>query len=280
MLDVPTLILISIVVGIVGALTGLGGASIMVTVLVLFGLPVKEAVASAIATVIATSSSSSVFNLKHNITNVRIGFFLEIFTVIGAILGATVTKIIAPVYLYFFFAAFLLTSFMRIGVLKEKILEKILPSSGERDRFTRWIGLRGSYTDGVTRQEVHYQGRNALLGGAGMFIAGLAAGMLGIGAGAFKVTIQENILGLPPKVSSSTSNLIITMTALAATSVYISSGYLNLMIMIPMVIGAIIGGLIGGRMLNKVPDSYLRILFFLVVSYLIVEMLIKGVAVI
>jgi uncharacterized protein len=110
-----------------------------------------------------------------------------------------------------------------------------------------------------------------------MFIAGLAAGMLGIGAGAFKVTVQDNILKMPPKVSSATSNLIIGMTALAATSVYLFSGFLNLTIVAPIVIGTTIGSIIGGRTLNRLNDKVLRVLFFVVVAALIIQMLYKGV---
>jgi uncharacterized membrane protein YfcA len=110
-----------------------------------------------------------------------------------------------------------------------------------------------------------------------MFVAGLAAGMLGIGAGAFKVTVQENILKMPSKVSSTTSNLIIGMTALAGTSVYLLSGLLNITLMTPMAVGTTIGALIGGRVLNRFTERTLEILFFLVVTFLIIEMLYKGV---
>ncbi len=277
MFSVPVLILISVLVGVLGSLTGLGGASILVPILVIFGIPMKEAVASTMATIIATSASSSVFNLRNKIANVRIALYLEIFTVTGAILGATITKIISPVYLYFFFAAFLLTSFMRVGIFRRILLEKMLSPSAGLDRFSRFLNLNGGYIDAVRNRLIEYRARNALLGGIGMFIAGLAAGMLGIGAGAFKVTVQENVLGLPPKVSSATSNLIIGMTALAATSVYLSCGFLNLMLMAPMVVGTAAGGIIGGRILNRVTDSFLRILFFTVVSVLIVQMLSKGI---
>jgi len=108
-------------------------------------------------------------------------------------------------------------------------------------------------------------------------VAGLAAGMLGIGAGAFKVTVQENILKLPPKVSSTTSNFIIGMTALAGTSVYLYSGLLNVTMMGPMAVGTTIGALIGGRVLNKISHRALRILFFVIVTFLIVQMIYKGV---
>ncbi len=102
MFSVPFLIIISVLVGILGSLTGLGGASILVPILVIFGVPMKEAVASTMATIIATSASSSIFNLRNKIANVRIALYLELFTVTGAILGATITKVISPVYLYFF----------------------------------------------------------------------------------------------------------------------------------------------------------------------------------
>jgi uncharacterized membrane protein YfcA len=97
--------------------------------------------------------------------------------------------------------------------------------------------------------------------------------MLGIGAGAFKVSVQENILKLPPKVSSTTSNFIIGMTALAATSVYLFSGLLNLTLVAPVAIGTTIGAVIGGGVLNKLSDKWLRILFLAIVAYLIVQML-------
>jgi uncharacterized membrane protein YfcA len=112
----------------------------------------------------------------------------------------------------------------------------------------------------------------------GMLIAGIAAGMLGLGAGAFKVTVQENVLKLPAKVASTTSNFIIGMTALAGTSVYLFSGYLNMTLMAPMAVGATLGSIAGGRALNRLNDRVLRVLFFVVVVSLIVQMLYKGVA--
>jgi hypothetical protein len=138
--------------------------------------------------------------------------------------------------------------------------------------------LSGSYFDEATRRTIEYRVTHAILGGIGMLVAGLAAGMLGIGAGAFKVTVQENILRMPPKVSSTTSNFIIGMTALAGVSVYLFSGLLNLTLMAPMAIGTTIGAVAGGRVLNRIGDKSLRILFLVVVVLLILQMLYKGVA--
>ncbi len=271
MLNILDLTFLSVAVGFLGALTGLGGASIIVPILVLLGVPVKEAIASSMVAIIATSSGSASSFVKEELANIRIAMYLEMFTVTGAIAGATITTLIQPVYLYFFFAAFLLTSFLK---LREPLGEYIPATT--HDRIATWLQLRGDYYDAHTRQTVHYHVINAVAGGIGMLIAGLAAGMLGIGAGAFKVNVHETILRMPPKVSSATSNFIIGMTALAGVSVYLFSGLLNLTLMAPLAIGTTIGAIAGGRVLNRLSNRVLRILFFVIIIFLIVQMLVKG----
>jgi uncharacterized membrane protein YfcA len=273
MLNIVSLSLISTLVGFLGSLTGLGGASILIPLLVFLGIPVKEAIASGMVAIIATSSGSGSSYVKRRITNVRVAMYLEMFTITGAIAGATITTIIHPTYLYFFFAAFLLTSFMK---LRNSNNCDFYPSQ-KQDRVSSWLNLRGSYFDESAQKVVEYTANNAVLGGMGMLVAGLAAGMLGIGAGAFKVTVQENILKMPPKVSSTTSNFIIGMTALAGVSVYLFSGLLNLTLMAPIAVGATIGAVAGGRILNKISNRTLRLLFFVIVALLIAQMLYKGV---
>jgi uncharacterized membrane protein YfcA len=271
MLNMFTLFLISIPVGLLGSLTGLGGASILVPLMVSLGIPVKEAIACGMVTIIATSSGSASSFVREKIANVRVAMYLEMFTTIGAIAGATITTLLPPIYLYFFFAGFLATSFTKPDKQKDQGI--LAP----QDKVSSWLNLRGRYFDEATRKAVDYRARNALLGGGGMLVAGLAAGMLGIGAGAFKVTVQEKILRLPPKVSSATSNFIIGMTALAGTSVYLYSGLLNLTLMAPMAVGTTIGALLGGRILNKLDNRTLRILFYAIVVLLIIQMVYKGI---
>ena len=274
MLNMISLILMALPVGFLGALTGLGGASILVPILVFLGIPVKEAIASCMVTIIATSSGSASSYVKEGIANVKVAMYLEMFTTVGAILGTTITTVIAPVYLFFFFAAFLATSFLK---LKGDIQEDYVPPE-RQDKAAQWLELHGSYFDMARQKTVVYRVTNALQGGGGMFIAGLAAGMLGIGAGAFKVTVHESILKMPPKVSSTTSNFIIGMTALAGTSVYFISGLLNVTLMGPLAVGTTLGAVAGGRTLNKLGDRNLKVLFYVIVIFLIAQMLYKGVA--
>jgi uncharacterized membrane protein YfcA len=273
MLSMVSLLFLSIPVGFLGALTGLGGASILITILVYLGIPIKEAIACGMASIIATSSGSASSYVREKIANIRVAMFLEMFTTVGAIAGATITTFISPVFLYFFFAAFLATSFLK---RKERASPSFSPPEW-KDRVSRWLNLQGRYYDEAGQRTIEYQVNHSLLGGAGMLLAGLAAGMLGIGAGAFKVTVQENLLQLPPKVASATSNFIIGMTALAGTSVYLYSGLLNLTLMGPMAVGTTIGAILGGRVLNKMRNRTLRILFFAIVVFLIVQMVYKGV---
>ena len=273
MLDMVTLLLLSIVVGLVGSLTGLGGASILIPILVLLGIPVKEAVACGMVAIIATSSGSASSFVKERITNIKLAMYLEMFTIIGAIVGATITVIIAPVFLYFLFAGFLLTSFINF----RSSFKETYVSPEKQDKLSKRLGLEGSYFDKSKNKVVKYKATNSLLGGLGMFIAGLAAGMLGIGAGAFKVIVHEKVLKIPSKVSSASSSFIIGMTALAGVSVYLFSGLLNLTLMAPMAVGTTIGAVVGGRVLCRIRDRNLRILFLLIVTLLIIQMLYKGV---
>ncbi|MHB1346947.1 MAG: sulfite exporter TauE/SafE family protein [Candidatus Humimicrobiaceae bacterium] len=272
-LSITLLILLSTIIGFLGSLTGLGGASILVPILVFFGIPIKEAIAAGMIAIIGSSSGSALSYVRNQMANVRLAMFLEIFTVIGGIAGATLTVMINPVYLYFFFVLFLATSFIKI----RSGTQDITNTKDKRDFFTRWLACDGAYYDKSCDARVEYYPRNTLLGGAGMFVAGLAAGMLGIGAGAFKTTVQENILRMPTKVSSATSNFIIGMTALGGTSVYLFSGLLNLSLMAPIAIGTTIGAVFGGRILNRIKDKYLKILFLIIVSILIIQMLYKGI---
>lgn len=273
MIDMVTVLVISILAGFLGSLTGLGGGSIMIPVLVAFGVPVKYAIAASMVTIIATSSGSAASYVKERVTNVKAGFYLEMFTILGAIIGATITSFIAPRFLYFFFAAFLLTSLLGLsGHLREEFPKRI-----KQDNFSNWLELDGSYYDEAAKKKVSYKLKNAHLAGPGMMVAGLAAGMLGIGAGAFKVSIHELILKMPSKVSTTTSNFIIGITALAGASVYFVSGLLFVGLAAPMAVGTTVGALAGGRVLNRLANRLVRYLFLLIVFALISQMLYMGI---
>jgi len=150
LIELFSVLIIALLAGFLGSLTGLGGGSIMIPVLVAFGVPVKYAIAASMVTIIATSSGSAAAYVKERITNIKAAFYLEMFTIVGAIIGATITSFIAPRFLYFFFAGFLLTSFL--GLSGHRRGE--FPKRVKQDSFSKWLELDGSYYDEAAKKKV------------------------------------------------------------------------------------------------------------------------------
>jgi len=161
MLNMVSLLILSVPVGFLGSLTGLGGASILIPILVFLGIPVKEATACGMASIIATSSGSACSYVREKIAHIRVAMFLEMFITVGAIAGTMITTLISPVFLYFFFAAFLATSFL-------KRRERTSPSHAStewHDRVSRWLNIQGSSYDEAYKGRIDYKVNHALLGG-------------------------------------------------------------------------------------------------------------------
>jgi uncharacterized membrane protein YfcA len=223
--------------------------------------------------VIATSSGSAAAYVRDRITNLKVGMFLEMFTIVGASVGATITLASGQHFLFILFGLVLLAASVMLFAQRRKDGR---PVPGQ-DAFSRWLELEGSYYDQATRATIDYQGKRAYLGGPAMFGAGLIAGMLGIGAGALKVLIFDMVMGLPPKVSTTTSNLIIGVTALAGSSVYLSAGLVDPGQAAPVILGVVLGAFGGTRLLVKLTNRTVRGLFMVVLLVLGVQMLWRGI---
>ncbi len=267
------LFLVSIAAGFVGAMSGMGGGVVLIPAMTLLGMDIKQAIAVSIVSVIATSSGAASAYVRDRITNLRVGMFLEMFTIVGALAGAAITLASGQSVLFVVFGLVLLASW---GTLFLERHQQWQPAA-RQDAFSRWLALEGSYYDQSTRQTVHYRGVRAYFGGPLMFLAGLVAGMLGIGAGALKVLIYDLVMGLPPKVSTTTSNLIIGVTALAGTSVYLAAGAINPGLIAPVVLGILLGAYAGTKVLVRLSNQAVRWFFLVVLLVLGVEMLVRGI---
>jgi len=267
------LFIVSIVAGFVGAMSGMGGGVILIPVLTFFGMDIKHAIAVSIVSVIATSSGSASAYVRDRITNLKVGMFLEMFTIVGALAGAAITIVSGRRILFILFGIVLLSSW--IALFRQRN-EGWRPAA-RQDLFSRWLELEGSYYDRSARQTIVYQGARAYLGGPLMFGAGLIAGLLGIGAGALKVLIHDLVMGLPPKVSTTTSNLIIGVTALAGTSVYLAAGMIDPGLTAPIILGVVSGAFMGTRVLVRLTNQTVRHIFLGVLLVLGIEMLLRGI---
>jgi uncharacterized membrane protein YfcA len=254
-------------------MSGMGGGIILIPVLTLFGMDIKYAIAVSIVSVIATSSGSASAYVRDRITNLKVGMFLEMFTIVGALAGAAITLVSGRRILFILFGIVLLSSWVVLFRQRNEGWRQ----AAHRDVFSRWLELEGSYYDRSVRQTIVYQGARAYLGGPLMFVAGLIAGLLGIGAGALKVLIIDLAMGLPPKVSTTTSNLIIGVTALAGTSVYLAAGMIDPGLAGPVILGVVFGAFMGTRLLVRLTNQAVRRIFLGVLLVLGVEMILRGI---
>ena len=267
------LFLTSIIAGFVGSMSGMGGGVILIPVLTFFGMDIKHAIAVSIVSVIATSSGSASAYVRDRITNLKVGMFLEMFTMVGAWVGAAITLLSGKRPLFILFGVVLLASWVTLFRQRREIWRPV----AHQDRFSQWLELEGSYYDQPMGQTLRYRAARAYIGGPLMFGAGVIAGLLGIGAGALKVLIHDMVMGLPPKVSTTTSNLIIGVTALAGTSVYLVAGLISPGLAAPVILGVLLGAFIGTRLLVRLSNQTVRRFFLGVLFILGVEMMVRGI---
>ncbi|MGY5340510.1 sulfite exporter TauE/SafE family protein [Levilactobacillus spicheri] len=269
---------VGIFAGIAGSILGIGGGMIITPILTLgMGLDIKYAIGASIIAVIATSSGSTIAYLRDNVLNLRIAMFLEIATTIGAISGALLTGVLDPKYLYLLFGALLVFSGwnmyrkLRRG---QEVLQRVEP-----DKIATKLKLNGSYFDKAEMKDVDYQVENVPAGFAVMYGAGVASGLLGIGSGAFKVMAMDTFMKMPLKPSSSTSNLMMGVTAAASATVYFFNGSILPSIAVPMALGILVGAVIGSRIMQVLPARWIRIVFIPIILYIGLQMLFKGLGV-
>ncbi len=257
--------------GLLGSLTGLGGGVIIIPLLTLvLGVDIHYAIGASIVSVIATSSGSAAAYVKEGITNIRIGMFLEIATTVSAIFGAVITVYINPNYISVIFGGILL--FSAAMMLRKKIDHSDTDTSG---KLAQLLKLNGSYpkADGV---EQPYAVHNVIGGFLMMAVAGVASGLLGIGSGALKVLAMDNIMRIPFKVSTTTSNFMMGVTAAASAVVYLHRGQIDPGIAMPVCLGVLIGARAGSKILIKSKPEKLKVLFAAVVTFLALQMIYNG----
>ena len=267
------LFLTSILAGFLGALTGLGGGVVIVPVLtLLFKVDIRYAIGASLVSVIATSSGAAVAYVREGLSNIRIGMFLEVATTLGALLGAYLTAKISTHWIATVFGIVLLYSAVASYLQKS---ESVLETAKRTNTLAGKLQLKGSYPAPDGAQP--YIAQRVPLGFGIMFGAGTLSGLLGIGSGAVKVLAMDQAMKLPFKVSTTTSNFMIGVTAAASAGIYLSRGYIEPNIAMPVMLGVLLGSLIGTRILVRARVTTLKSIFALVIVLLGCEMLYNGI---
>jgi len=256
--------------GFLGALSGLGGGVVVVPLLtLLLGVDIHYAAGAALISVIATSSGAAAAYVREGYSNLRIGMLLEVATTLGAVGGATLATHVGASGIAIVFGLVLLGSAalsMRRHVEQQGL--------GPTDRLATRLRLDGSYPGPGGPQR--YRARRVPAAASLMALAGILSGLLGIGSGAVKVLALDAAMGLPFKVSTTTSNFMIGVTAAASAGVYLRRGYIDPGLAMPVMLGVLLGSLAGARALSRLTSGVLRAVFAVLIAALGIEMIASG----
>ncbi len=262
---------VSFLAGLLGSLTGLGGGVVLVPLLtLLFKVDIRYAIGASLVSVIATSSGAASAYVKEGFSNIRIGMFLEIATTLGALAGAFVVRWIPTNAIAVIFGAVLLYSAVLSRRPRSVAARNVPP-----DPLATRLRMNGSFPDVEGTRSYNVQ--RVPTGFGLMFGAGTLSGLLGIGSGAVKVLAMDQAMQIPFKVSTTTSNFMIGVTAAASAGVYLHRGYIDPGLSMPVVLGVLLGSFLGTRILVKAETKVLRLIFSLVILSLGVQMIYKGI---
>lgn len=256
----------SFATGFVGALTGLGGGVVIVPLLTsVFAVDIRYAVGASLVSVIATSSGAACSYIKKGYTNLRLGMFLEVATTIGAIVGALIATFVSAKALTIVLAVVLIYS----AYLSQRPRSEQVESEST-DSIAEYLKLNSTYPtpDGM----MAYQVQSVPTGFSIMLVAGVLSGLLGIGSGAFKVLAMDQAMRIPFKVSTTTSNFTIGVTAAASAGVYLARGYIDPGLAMPVMLGVLPGAFLGARVLAGTQTQTLRVFFSLVLLMMALKM--------
>jgi uncharacterized membrane protein YfcA len=263
----------SVVAGAVGAILGLGGGILLIPILTLFyGVDLHYAMGASIVSVIATSSGAAAAYLRTSLSNIRIGLFLTLATVAGALVGAGLAGVVPVRALQLLLG--LALGYSAFTTLRQLHVE--IPERLEADRLALRLGLEATYYDVPLDREVKYRAARVRQGFAAMFGAGLLSGLLGIGSGAFKVLAMDYFMRLPMKVSTATSNFMIGVTSAATAGVYFARGDIHPVFATPVAIGVMVGAVVGTRLMARLRNTTVRKAFLPVLAYLALSMILRG----
>ena len=271
--DVLVIFLVSIIAGFIGALFGLGGGVLIIPFLTLVeGVPVPLAVGASIVSVVATSSSSAAAYVQDHLTNLRLGMFLEIGTVAGAITGAFVAVFLPASALFILFGLILL--YATIIMIRARGID--FPANVRPDKASRILALGSQYEDHSLNRVVKYEVTRTPLTAFIGYFAGIVSGLLGVGGGIINVPTMNLVSKVPVKVASATSNFMIGVTAAASASVYLLRGDVHPLLAAPLIIGVAGGALLGTRVLKVTPPTRVKVAFGILLAAISLLMILKG----
>ncbi len=256
MLTIALVTAVGIVSGILGGILGLGGGVFLVPALVmLFHTPMHVAVGTSLVGVIATSTGVAALSSEEISPDVPLALRFEIATTLGAVGGSVLAGFLSSNTLSVIFGL------MVVGVGVYTMLKSEHPGAQEG-------AVTGEY-------EVH----NWPLGLGMGTVAGGLAGMLGVGGGFIKVPVMYTVMGVPIRIATVTSHLMVGITAAASVFVYYARGDVHPLVAAPAAIGMFAGAGVGAFVARKMHVSWIKTALVVFLFLIGLEMLLQGVGI-
>lgn len=257
----------------VGTIGGLGGAIILVPVLVLLGVDPLVAAPLGIVSVSAASLAASAGQLKSGLVHHRLGITLEITASAGAIAGALLADALPESLLARILGVVALAAALAGGLRKG---QRNLPDdSFSTEVAGEWPGtLQGAYHLGP--DVIPYAARRVPVGLAAMSVAGFVSGISGVGGGFIKTPIMSELMHVPVKVAAATSTFTVGLTASTALIVFAGQGRIEYRAGAVVVVAAILGGLVGARFQRRLPPARVRVVLAVILVAVGVSILVRG----
>ncbi len=245
-----TSFLIVLIVGLIGGFfnTFVGAGSLLtIPTLIILGLPPQVAIASNRLGVIGSDIAGWYGFHKKNLIKYRIAAMLSIPALVGAIIGAN-----------------LILEFNEnnlrkiIGLVTVVILALIIfkPDLGVAKPKSR-------------KKRSHY-----FIGAAISFVVGIYGGFYGAGAGTFLFYILILFFGQTFIESAGTHSLANLSFSVTAAIIFAYNGVINYVWVLPLFIGSFAGSFISAYYSDRIGNVWLKRLFVVVVSLLVIKLLI------
>lgn len=262
-----------------GALLGLGGGVFVVPALVLiFGLPPLTAIGTSNVAVVATSTAGASTYVRSRLTNIRLALILLISTTIAALISSLVASWLPVQLLSGLFAIVLF--YTAVTMLRSNKPQSAPTLEGyAKESIGEKLGLESSYYDPASGTTVEYTPRKIRTGMGISALAGVVAGLLGIGGGIVQTPVMNLLMRVPLKVSAGTSNFMIGITATSAAVVRFAHGDINPLIAVPTTLFVFFGARLGAWLVPRTKSSQLKVIFGWVAIVIAILMLLQAVGI-
>lgn len=252
---VPVLIALGAACAGAGALGGIGGATLLVPVLLALGVDPFLAAPLGMLSVAAGSLAAGSRQLDDGLVHHRLGLSVELFASVGTVIGALASTRVPEVWLARVLGVAALVG--AVAAILRKGIRNQPVGIFDDEPVGEWPGtLGGSYV--LAGQVVPYRTRHVPLGLGVSVVAGLVSGLAGVGGGFMKTPAMSEVMKVPVKVAAATTTFVSGITAATALLIYAGQGRLEFRAGAAIVVGALIGGAGGARLQSGLDATTVR----------------------